>query len=354
MARRMHSGIVNGSHWQSQMMNDFASLIRFSERVGNDPLRAPGTSGNTSVKTDKIVWVKSSGKALRNSACEETFVPVDLASVFDALPSGLEPLPCGNYPTNLRPSIETWTHAFLPQKVVVHLHAVNTVAWSLHAAGESELRERLHGLRWAWIPYTLSGRDLGREVLTAARSEPDVLVLANHGLVVAAPGFPQAEALLEEVERRLQLLPRAGRHADIGALQSRIDAPGWQVPVSRRLHGLGTDPASFQRAMGGDLYPCHVLYLKDRTGILGGGMTVSSAAERHEAVAGCKPLILLSLSEGVLIHRDLDSEAQEHLVFLSEVLARIEPDIPLRRLTREQIGALTSLASGLLADTVSS
>lgn len=274
-------------------MNDFADLIRFSESVGKNPLLAPGCSGNTSVKIDGVMWVKASGKALRQAGCEETFVPVDLSRVLEGLASGRGLRAYGDYPTTLKPSVETWTHALLPQKVVAHLHAVNTVAWSVRAEGERLLRDRLRGLRWAWAPYATSGPDLGRAVLAAARTVPDVVVLANHGLVVAAGGFTEAMRLVEEVERRLSQPVRAVRAPDVRALKSRIDEPGWQIPVNRTLHVPGTDDCAFRLAMGGELYPCHVVYVRPHLAVVEAGESAALTVRRHEASTGRRALILL-------------------------------------------------------------
>ena len=72
----------------------------------------------------------------------------------------------------LRPSIETTVHALMPQRVVVHVHCVNTIAWAIRS--DAEARQRV--------------ADLG-EVLAGLRVlEPraDVLDLADdHGPVVA-------------------------------------------------------------------------------------------------------------------------------------------------------------------------
>src|SRR5215472_5307604 len=60
-------------------------------------------------------------------------------------------------------SIETFMHAVVPHRVVVHVHSVNTIAWAVREDAESELAQRLSGLRWHWIPYVSSGRPLARE-----------------------------------------------------------------------------------------------------------------------------------------------------------------------------------------------
>src|SRR5256885_4911447 len=64
----------------------------------------------------------------------------------------------------LRPSIETAMHAVLRHRVVIHVHSINAIAWAIRVDGPGQLRERLAGLHWQWIPYTASGIPLARQI----------------------------------------------------------------------------------------------------------------------------------------------------------------------------------------------
>jgi rhamnose utilization protein RhaD (predicted bifunctional aldolase and dehydrogenase) len=325
---------------QQGTMNGLAGLIAFSKRLGSDPLLAPGSSGNTSLKTEHIIWIKASGKALRNSAGEETFVPVNINSVFESLawPSGIAV--CENYPTSLRPSIETYTHVLMPQPVVAHLHGVNTVAWSVRQDGIDLMRDRMEGLRWTWIPYALSGRDLALAILSTPQCSANVLVLANHGFVVAGESFAEVEALVDDVEERLYLPPRMGPDPDLRALRRRIDIPGWRIPSDAQVHTLATDARSFELAVGGILYPCQFVYLSGRLGLMGAAEGISQAVTRHERLWGCKPAALLAPFEGLALSSDANAETQEQLTFLAQVLARIDAQVRVRELSSGQIADL--------------
>jgi rhamnose utilization protein RhaD (predicted bifunctional aldolase and dehydrogenase) len=329
---------------QQGTMNGLAGLIAFSKRLGSDPLLAPGSSGNTSLKTDHIIWIKASGKALRNAAREETFVPVNINSVFEALAWPAEIAACENYPTSLRPSIETYAHVLMPQPVVAHLHSVNTVAWSVRADAMDLMRQRMQGLRWAWVPYALSGRDLALAILSTPQASVDVLVLANHGLVAAGESFAEVEALVEDVEERLYLPPRMAPDADLRALRQRIDMPGWRIPSDPQIHGLATDARSFELAVGGILYPCQFVYLSGRLGLMGSAEGIWQAVKRHERLWGRKPAALLSPFEGMLLASDADTETQEQLTFLAETLARIDEQTHVRELSSGQIADLQKMA----------
>jgi rhamnose utilization protein RhaD (predicted bifunctional aldolase and dehydrogenase) len=58
-------------------------------------------------------------------------------------------------------------HAVLPQRVIIHVHSVNTIAWAVRQDGRARLTERLAGVPWQWIPYVPSGLPLARAIENA-------------------------------------------------------------------------------------------------------------------------------------------------------------------------------------------
>src|SRR5437870_8925822 len=106
------------------------SLLDVSARIGAEPLVVQAGTGNTSVKLDCVLWIKASGKWLAHAKHDELLVPVDLAEARASLRQDRDFT--GDYNGGaLKPSIETFMHAVLPQRVVIHVHSVNTVAWAV-------------------------------------------------------------------------------------------------------------------------------------------------------------------------------------------------------------------------------
>ena len=205
-------------------------LAALSARIGRDPLLTQASSGNTSIKIGNSLWIKASGKWLASALDDEDmFVAVPLRSAFERTAGS---------------SVETATHAVLPQRVVIHVHSVNTLSWAVRSDGRERIGERLSGVPWQWIPYVASGTPLARQVeaAIAARPELRVFILANHGLFVSGDDCVDAEARLAEVERRLAVRVRAGGQCD--------------DPVSRRI------------LEGGVLYPCQAMFLGAGTAAL--------------------------------------------------------------------------------------
>ena len=244
------------------MPEELEQLKRLSAKVGRDLTLTQGAGGNTSLKLDGQLLVKASGKWLAHALDESIFLPVDIERVRRAIPVGCED-PSATTPlidTPLRGSIETSYHALLPQRVVVHVHSVNTIAWAVQQNGEQLLRPLLDGLKWRWVPYTRPGLALTR--LIAERLVPgvDVWVLANHGLIVAAESVSDTELLLNEVERRVAIAPKRFPH-DSQKLSALCADGKWKLPKHEVAHQAALTPGRVKFSTEGSLYPDHTVFL---------------------------------------------------------------------------------------------
>jgi rhamnose utilization protein RhaD (predicted bifunctional aldolase and dehydrogenase) len=141
-------------------------------------------------------------------------------------------------PSGLRPSIETTVHALMPQRVVAHVHCVDTIALAVRQDVMPILRDRLHGLNWAYVPYFRPGLPLARGIAEHRGARPDVLILGNHGLVVAAETVAETEQLLACVKGLLKQQARPALQFDKQALSV--------------LAGSGLSPTSRRRPRRGD------------------------------------------------------------------------------------------------------
>jgi len=66
------------------LRNDSLNLSRLKDlsvHIGSDINLIQATGGNISFKNSKILWVKASGKKLKNAKVENIFVPINLSSV---------------------------------------------------------------------------------------------------------------------------------------------------------------------------------------------------------------------------------------------------------------------------------
>jgi rhamnose utilization protein RhaD (predicted bifunctional aldolase and dehydrogenase) len=312
-------------------MDELQNLRRLSALVGSDPLLVQGAGGNTSLKQDGVMWIKASGTWLKDAETKEIFVPVDLAGVLRGLSENSADVEnCVAYlrsdlnAAGLRPSIETTVHALMPHKVVVHVHCVNTISWAVQNNAEVQLALRLAGIDWAFVPYARPGLMLAEAIQARLRPGVNVLVLGNHGLVVAAETVAAAAVLLEKVVEVLRRHDNAIVAADLAALETLARGTDYRPSTDYYVHALATDVGVLDRGKAVVLYPDHVVFL---------GVGVATA------MAHGVPLVAVP-GKGVLVHRDAKPSVEPMARCLGDVLRRVPAGEALRCLTSTEIDML--------------
>ncbi len=323
------------------MSDSIDALVNLSARLGADPLLVQGGGGNTSIKRDGQLWVKASGAWLMHARERDIFarLPLEETRALVRRDGGETELARRHAQGGLRPSIETSLHALLPHAVVLHVHSVNTIAHAVRANAQALLSRKLEGLRWALVPYRRPGWPLTEammDVLASFDTPPDVLVLANHGLVVGAESCAEAERLLHDVEQRLALPARPAQVPAPDAIDA-IAEHGWRAPTSSEVHAIATDAVTLTIARAGVLYPDHVVFLGAQAQELRPGERVGEALARARDIA---PRYLIAPNLGVLVAPDISAGAEAMLECLSLVGRRLDASDAICYLHDDQIMAL--------------
>ncbi len=234
---------------------DRETILRLSREYGSDRRWVIAGGGNTSVKSEAHLAIKASGRSL-GTLSEEGLVVMDraaLSGLFDrrypddeaererhALADLMDARAAGQ--GELRPSVETLMHDVFAQRYVVHTHPtlVNTLTCAVD--GERHARE-IFGDELIWVPVVNPGYVLGlivREAITAFRREhrrePWLMLLANHGLVVAG-----------ENEEEIRQRQRAVIEAIAGSMpedDARLVRPAAGVDPAGKPSGADGDRAS--------------------------------------------------------------------------------------------------------------
>ena len=314
-------------------MVDLDKLRALSARVGADPLLVQAAGGNTSLKDEGTMWIKASGTWLKDAAQRDIFVPLDHGAILAALAKD-DPAceSCTAFvrtdlnSTGLRPSIETTVHALMPQRVVVHVHCVNTIAWAIRADAEQRLAEKLKGFDWAFIPYARPGLPLAGAIQQRMRPGVNVLVLGNHGLAVAAETVEEADALLGRVVAALSRPVRAAAPVDRAPLERLCAGTAYRPAEMDETHALATDPLALSRGKSLVFYPDHVVFL---------GVGVATD------MAGDPPLVAIP-GAGVLIRQDAKPAIEPMGRCLADVMRRVEETDPLVALTDADVDRLVN------------
>jgi rhamnose utilization protein RhaD (predicted bifunctional aldolase and dehydrogenase) len=307
------------------------SLCNLSARIGADPLLVQAAGGNTSIKQDGVMWIKASGTWLKDALTEDIFVPLDLGKLSIALSSDDPDCEsCARFvradlnPSGLRPSIETSVHGLMQQAVVLHVHCVNTIAWAIHADAENLLAGKLKGVNWAFIPYARPGLRLSKAIRQRFKPGCNVLVLGNHGLVVAAETVGAAEKLLAEIVKRLVRPVRPVGQPDLPALAMISQDTDYVPAIAFETHAMALDPVALSPGGERVFYPDYVVFLGTRI------PTDLSSGAPAIAIPG----------KGVLIHKAAKPAVEPMVRCVADVFRRVEQGAALAALNASDIDML--------------
>jgi rhamnose utilization protein RhaD (predicted bifunctional aldolase and dehydrogenase) len=310
---------------------EFEALRALSARVGSDPLLVQAAGGNTSIKQDGVMWIKASGTWLRDAMAKDIFVPLDMSALLAALnddsPDCENCLPFVRRDLNrlgLRPSIETSVHGLMPQRVVMHVHCVNTIARAICQDAEEQFSQRLGGFNWSFIPYARPGLQLARAILQNLQPGSNVMVLQNHGLAVAADTVAEAHVLLQKVVDTVQCKRRAFIFPDIATLETVCSGTNYMPARDKFAHAPALDAAALQLGCRQVYYPDHVVFL---------GVTIPEDIS-SDAAAIAVP------GKGMLVRKDAKPAVEPMLRCLGDVFARLPEDATLKALTAVDIDQL--------------
>ncbi|WP_248768104.1 class II aldolase/adducin family protein [Pseudomonas sp. MWU12-2345] len=247
-------------------MNLHDSVRQFCSEIGKDPLLVQGAGGNVSWKENDALWIKASGTWLADASEKDIFVPVKLGQLTTALenrdfavvPQTVEPHP-------LKPSIETLLHALMPQRIVVHLHAIEVlthlVRKDFDLANYPDLDTLLNARS---VEYCKPGAELAEAVAKQLDSTNStrVVFLKNHGVIIGGDNIAEIGEILGYLTRFFAT--PAVNQPIIAPRQSLSLINGVEFsPIAlEQLHEIATAPALVDRLNDSwALYPDHIVFL---------------------------------------------------------------------------------------------
>lgn len=202
------------------IMKELEMLQKMSNLYGSNPEYVLAGGGNTSYKTDDILYVKGSGTSLATIKAED-FVRLDR--------SGLDAMWQKKYSDDektresevladmmaarlegetRRPSVETLLHNLFPQRFILHVHPAAVNGMTCGAHGKEIAAEIFPDSVWvdACKPgYILA--DICRKMLSEYKArtgrDADLLFLQNHGVFFAADSTEAIDVLVADVMGKL-------------------------------------------------------------------------------------------------------------------------------------------------------
>jgi len=319
-------------------------LIQLSRRYGSDSAFVLAGGGNTSYKSADRLWVKASGHAL--ATIDETgFVELD-RNKLDAMMAADWPadatareaafveavMAARLHPElNQRPSVEALLHHLLPQPLVVHTHPGVVNALTCCTKGES-LAQQWLGRSAVWQPYVDPGLTLAlrlKETLQLAGGKADLILLQNHGLIVAGESAEAIDAATNKLTAAIhaQLGPApttvVGNSAAIerfGAHVARVTGEAVATSAEASAMWIASTPQGLAAAKLGPLTPDQIVYCRSFPLIIPAGASADDFVALRDAYLpahGFTPWVAVVENLGVLTFRTSAKMAKTSLeVFL--------------------------------------
>ena len=246
---------------------ELSELDIFSKNIGSNIELVQGSGGNISIKIAKNLWIKASGKKLRNSLVENIFLPLDLAALQDQIDknqfnfSAMKPLE-NNFP-NLRPSIETGLHGIIPRKYVVHLHPIGLLSTLVRPNIKEKIEKFYSCDEYLLVPYKKPGEGLTQYLNSARkiRNLPKLIFLANHGVVISGETLSDVEISLSKIVDTFSQNSAPRVQVKLDLIQQLTAKTTWHLPIFDEVQLLAQDKAILNLALSGILFPDHIVFL---------------------------------------------------------------------------------------------
>lgn len=320
---------------------DFRALTEMSAAFGQNIMHIQGAGGNVSLKDGDVMWIKASGTMLCDALTQDVFVPVDLPAMRTAIGRAA---PEADTPaaflipgaSTLRPSIETSLHAIFSERVVLHSHCIHTLAHAVQADPMGVLQGKLSAFDWAYAPYIKPGANLAKTVSDAMGKGTNVVVLGNHGLIVAGETVDAVHDLQNAVHAALFVAPTGTGAADMAQLTALCAGTSYAPVQDPMVHHIALTPERVSQVTSGSLYPDHVIFCGIAVKSVMPGDALEETAQHATDQGLPPPVFLLVPGAGLVARRDASPGAQIMLRCLADVIARVPQDAKLNYLTQAQ------------------
>ena len=260
-------------------MDDLKTIVELSHEFGT-PDYVKGGGGNTSVKNETTLWVKPSGTTLAGLT-EETFVALnrdkvnELFEVETPAESAAREELVKNFMAKAvkneagRPSVEAPLHNILNPRFVVHTHPPMVNGLTCAKGGEVAAKQLFPDALWVeYIDagYTLSVELKGRieQYILKHGKGPEVILLKNHGIFVAADSAEEIRDLYAGVVGTLRLEYEKASITVTLEIADAEPAPQTEEQI-RQLFGADAQhvvSCSMFTCVPGPITPDHLVYAR--------------------------------------------------------------------------------------------
>ena len=329
------------------MNNTFQIISQLCADLGKDRLLVQGAGGNVSWKENDVLWIKGSGTWLANADKEDIFVAVNLHHLQNALhQANFRVAPqviAGEEEQKLIPSIETILHALMPQKFVVHLHAIIALSHLVTVLCRESIddffkRSNTPSIQYAFVDYHKPGQELARAIQESLILNPgtNVIFLKNHGIVIGAESIEDVYKLLQNINA--VLVPQRDLIVAAESPSNEIysESSDYIPFADPQVQQLAINPIFFNRLKyDWVLYPDHVVFLGPKA------FTYHSWVDfKARQDSDSPPELIFIKDTGVFVKPDFNLAKSAQLRCYYDVISRVAPKAELAPLDQAAVDAL--------------
>ena len=177
-------------------------LKNHSVLIGSNPDLVQASGGNTSWKIGSSIWVKGSGKRLKDAWVEDIFSNLNFKTLTED-----EITTCQDFSeltaNSISPSIEANFHILIKSEFVTHLHSLGAISVSV---ADEIVRSKILDSGISFVNYSRPGVDLAQAIKATSKFQENVLVLQNHGVIFSDSSCTRIEKKIEIFENRIRNL----------------------------------------------------------------------------------------------------------------------------------------------------
>lgn len=311
--------------------------------VGNNFLWTQGPGGNSSVKNNNILWVKSSGKLMKNAKNENIFTPLDLKKILKKFKQSLnkknlEDLNLDNFVLGKKskPSIEAIVHSIIPHKYVAHLHCLRTLSISMQISSKKLLNYKLRGLPWRYISYHKPGYTLALAIFKKIDSNTKIYVLENHGIFISSDNPSEIKKILIEITKRINEKKFIKLKNNFKKLNKIGLNKNFILPKNSKFHILAYKKNFFLKNKLKILFPDQVVFLgKDIPYI---NLSKKNFFKLKNIDDSIQMIIFKDI--GILINRKISSNSELIIKCIYELCLRVDKINKIRSIPEKEIKKL--------------
>lgn len=243
----------------SQISENLKKFREVSLELGLNKNLVQAAGGNTSMKINNSMFIKASGTWLQDSLKKNIFVEVNLKSIQDKISKEIDDNYIDDIISNseLRPSTETSFHALINYKYVLHVHSTATIARAVYLNSKKFLKEKL-GNEISYVPYVRPGYPLTKLIKKNINADTQIIILENHGLIVAGDNLEKTYELLINTHKQLDHILNESTPL---YEYNNVEIPGYFQKKDNKYSIFRSSDSRLLEIFSKSLYPDHVIFL---------------------------------------------------------------------------------------------